>query len=219
MYYALGVRYVSLTHDCHNMYADSAAKPPLHHGLTTAGRLLIHEMNRMGMLVDLSHASAETMRDALNISAAPVIASHSSVYSICPHYRNVPDDIMDMIKENGGILMISFYPSYTNCEDPRKADTAKVADHIEYAARRMGWAHVGVGADFDGMAEGVIGLEDVGKYPSLLDELLRRGVGTGDVSRLMGWNVVRVLEGAERVASEMSGEEPLEFCGEPYQND
>ncbi|MEU3554546.1 dipeptidase [Streptomyces fragilis] len=112
MLYALGVRYMTLTHNSNVDWADSATDEPRHGGLTAFGRLVVREMNREGMLVDLSHVAASTMRDALDASAAPVIFSHSSARAVCDHPRNVPDDVLERLAANGGVAMATFVPKF-----------------------------------------------------------------------------------------------------------
>ena len=113
-YYDLGVRYMTLTHNTNTDWADSAADLPLHHGLTPFGEQVVLEMNRIGMLVDLSHTSAETMDDALRVSRAPVIFSHSSARGVCDVPRNVPDDILKRLAANGGVVMVTFVAGFTD---------------------------------------------------------------------------------------------------------
>lgn len=116
-YYDLGVRYMTLTHNTHTDWADSAAQvPPRHGGLTPFGEAVVREMNRLGMLVDLAHTSAETMADALRVSEAPVIFSHASARGVCDVPRNVPDDILREVRRNGGVVMVTFVAPYINCE-------------------------------------------------------------------------------------------------------
>jgi membrane dipeptidase len=112
MLYALGARYMTLTHSETLDWADSATDEPKHHGLTPFGEDVVREMNRLGMMVDISHVSAETMRHALRISRAPVIASHSSAYALAAHPRNVPDDVLRAIAKNGGVVMVNFFPGF-----------------------------------------------------------------------------------------------------------
>src|SRR6478735_4347646 len=108
-FYRLGARYMTLTHNVTLDWADAATDTPKHHGLTPFGERVVREMNRLGMLVDISHVSPATMADALRVSKAPVIASHSSAFAICPSPRNVPDDMLKAVKQNGGVIMVNFY--------------------------------------------------------------------------------------------------------------
>jgi len=119
MYYALGVRYMTLTHSDTLDWADSATDVERHGGLTDFGEQVVREMNRLGMLVDISHISEKTMRHALRVSKAPVIASHSSAFALAPHPRNVPDDVLKLIAKNGGIVMVNFYPGFITAEGAR----------------------------------------------------------------------------------------------------
>jgi membrane dipeptidase len=113
-FYDLGARYMTLTHFKNNEFADSATDDPKYHGITDFGRAVIHEMNRLGMLVDLSHVSDDTMRAALRVSKAPVIFSHSSARALDDHNRNVPDDILKLTAANRGVVMVNFYPAYVS---------------------------------------------------------------------------------------------------------
>lgn len=112
LYYTLGVRYMTLTHTDNNDWADSATDQPRHHGLAAFGEEVVREMNRLGMLVDISHVSPETMKHALRVSRAPVIASHSSAYTVAPHPRNVPDDVLKLVAQNHGVVMVNFYSGF-----------------------------------------------------------------------------------------------------------
>ncbi len=113
-YYELGARYMTLTHVTNTDWADSATDNPAHRGLTPFGREVVREMNRLGMLVDLSHVSAATMRDALDVSVAPVIFSHSSAQALVDHPRNVPDDVLRLVARNGGVVMVTFNAGYVS---------------------------------------------------------------------------------------------------------
>lgn len=115
-YYELGVRYLTLTHGANNDWADSATANPVHNGLTAFGRDVVREMNRIGMLVDLSHVSADTMKAALAVTKAPVIFSHSNARAIADHPRNVPDDVLRLLAANGGVAMVNFYPGFISGE-------------------------------------------------------------------------------------------------------
>jgi membrane dipeptidase len=119
MYYRLGVRYMTLTHTETLDWADSATDEPKSHGLSPFGEQVVREMNRLGMMVDISHVSAETMKHAIRVSRAPVIASHSSAFALAPHVRNVPDDVLKLVKENDGVIMVNFYPGFITPEGAR----------------------------------------------------------------------------------------------------
>ncbi len=119
MFHALGVRYMTLTHSETHDWADSATDEPRHGGLSPFGETVIREMNRLGMLVDISHVSAEAMRDVLRVSRAPVIASHSSAYAVAPHPRNVPDDVLHLVAANGGVVMVNFFSGFIDPEGAR----------------------------------------------------------------------------------------------------
>ncbi|RJE23944.1 Dipeptidase [Aspergillus sclerotialis] len=232
-FYKLGVSYATLTHNCHNKYADAAVvegpdgnsikSKPQWNGVSPAGKDLVHEMNRLGMIVDLAHVSSETMRHVLGGkddwtgSRAPIIFSHSSAYAICPHPRNVPDDVLQLVKERNSLVMVNFYPGFVSCkasdkadgmpeQDPDHATMEHVADHIMYIGKLIGFDHVGLGSDFDGVESVPKGLEDVSKFPDLIAELLKRGVSDEDASKVVGGNLLRVWKDVDNVALQMQAE-------------
>ena len=135
--YALGARYMTITHFDNNDWADSATADPVHNGLTPFGKLVIAEMNRLGMLVDLSHVAPKTMNDALDVTAAPVIFSHSSARALVDHARNVPDDVLRRVKENDGVVMVTFVPGFSS-ERVRAQDAAKDAEEARLKALYRG---------------------------------------------------------------------------------
>ena len=140
--YELGARYMTLTHTLDNDWADSATDAPKHHGLTPFGRAVVHEMNRLGMLVDLSHVSPDTMRAALAVSVAPVIFSHSGARALNDHPRDVPDDVLAMVARNGGIVMVTFAPAYVSAERNRwEADRA--AEQTRYNSPPYAGLYIG----------------------------------------------------------------------------
>lgn len=120
MFYALGVRYMTLTHSDTTAWADSATDAPRHGGLNEFGERVVREMNRIGMLVDISHVSFECMDDVLRVSSAPIIASHSSAYALAPHPRNVPDDVLARVAKNGGVVMVNFASNFIVRENAEK---------------------------------------------------------------------------------------------------
>ncbi|KAL4222832.1 dipeptidase 1 (renal) [Mactra antiquata] len=222
MFYTLGVRYMTVTHSCNVPWADNwladtpdyneTLEGPKHDGLTAFGEKVILEMNRLGMLVDLSHVAKATMEDALRISKAPVIYSHSSAFEYCNHYRNVQDSVLRLTKENGGVVMVNFYDKYINCE-PNLKDTptlSQVADHIEYIKNLIGVDYVGIGADYDGVPSVPVGLEDTSTYPALFAELIKRGWNEENLQKLAGRNLIRVFKQAEKVSDEMGHLPPYE---------
>ena len=235
-FYDRGVAYATLTHNCHNRYADAALveipggikkADPVWHGVSEAGKDLVFEMNRLGMIVDLSHVSVETMRDVLGAgkddwagSRAPVMFSHSSAYAVCPHPRNVPDDVLELVKTRNSIVMVNFSPVFISCIasddpnglpefDPEQATLEHVVDHIMYIGNLIGFDHVGLGSDFDGIPTVPRGLEDVSKYPDLIAELLRRGVSDEDAGKVAGGNLLRVWKDVDQVALQMQAEGAL----------
>lgn len=236
--YELGARYMTLTHSKGLLWADSATDTPRHGGLTGFGELVVLEMNRLGMMVDLSHVSVETMRDALRVSRAPVIFSHSSAYAVTQHARNVPDDILALVGKKRGVVMVNYLTSYVS--EPMRLyrvalerhqamlnrdyepDAAgelmaqwsalhpapevtlfDVADHIDHIKAVAGIEAIGLGADFDGMPPGPVGLEDVSTYPALLKELLIRGYSDQDIANIAGENLLRVMTDVEAVAARL----------------
>ena len=252
--YALGARYMTLTHTSNNDWADSATANPKHHGLTAFGRAVVHEMNRLGMLVDLSHVSAETMEAALAVTQAPVIFSHSGARALVDHPRDVPDDVLALVKQNRGVVMVNFYPGYVSSASARwdadraaeqarfnappfdglyigqperaKAALAEweeahpapvvtiamVADHVEHIRKVAGVDCVGIGSDFDGIPAGPVGLEGVDKFPTLFEELARRGWSDADLAKVAGGNVLRVMRDAEAAARRLQEKERASFA-------
>lgn len=138
-FYDLGARYMTLTHFKNNEFADSATDDPKYHGMTDFGRTVVHEMNRLGMLVDLSHVSEDTMRDALKATKAPVIFSHSSARALDDHPRNVPDDILKLTAANGGVVMVNFYPAYVS-DDVRMWNGEEAAEEARLKSLLVGRA-------------------------------------------------------------------------------
>ena len=195
MLHRLGVRYLTLTHNDNVPWADSATDEPVLGGLSDFGREVVAEMNRIGMLVDLSHVSADVMRQALDVSTVPVVFSHSSARAVCDHPRNVPDDVLARLAGNGGVCMVTFVPQFVNQEvrDWDDASTLRgpsdalrgarhratlddVVAHVEHVREVAGVEHVGLGGDYDGTDWLPDGLEDVTGYPRLLAALAERGL-------------------------------------------
>lgn len=211
MFYNLGVRYATLTHNHNNAYADSAtAKTPVHNGLSIKGRAIIQEMNRLGMIIDLSHTSEQTAEDVLRQTRAPIIFSHSSAFGVHPHPRNVKDNILHMLKSNKGLIMISFVPEFSSA-DPGLSSLMDVVKHIIYVGELIGYDHVGIGSDFDGMARAVLGLSDTSAFPRLVAELIANQIPEGDVEKIVGGNLIRVMGDVEAVAHRQCEDDILEL--------
>ena len=214
-YYALGVRYITLTHNCDNPFATAASSVTgglPDKGLSDYGRDCVKEMNRLGMMVDLSHVSHKTMLDVLEVTQAPVIFSHSSVYKLSKHERNVRDDVLKLVKDNGGVVCVNFYPDFLIQEGHSDVTIEDAVDHIKYIINLIGWDHVGFGSDFDGMPCGPVGLEDVSKYPTLVKKVWEATNATEeDIIKMMGLNVLRVWKECELVSNNLKNKiSPIE---------
>ncbi|XP_069188861.1 dipeptidase 1-like [Procambarus clarkii] len=210
--YDLGVRYVTLTHKCHTPWAECSEhgrSPPNTRGLTPYGKEIIREMNRLGLMVDVSHSSSRTTRDVLAASRAPVLFSHSGVRALCDMERNVPDDVLGALAVNGGIVMVSFYNNFLTCSEA--ASIKDVIAHINHVRSMAGVDYVGIGAGYDGINRTPAGLEDVSKYPELFAELLKDpSWSLQDLKKLAGLNLLRVFRRVEQVREELASEKPSE---------
>jgi membrane dipeptidase len=241
----LGMGYLTLTHNDDTPWADSATGDHPHGGLTRFGEEVVREVNRCGWLVDLSHTSDDTMRQAIEVSEAPVIFSHSSARALCDVPRNVPDDVLELAGRTGGVVMVTFVPSFVaaaggefnqvfwaetrrvRAEHPNDPEAVRttmdawfeanpgpaatvsdVADHIDHVRDVAGTDHLGIGSDFDGAPTMPEGLEDVSRFPALLEELVSRGYGDEDLMKIAGRNVLRVMREAERTEARFRTERP-----------
>lgn len=210
-FYDLGVRYATLAHNCDNVFADAAVDGKrTNKGLSPAGRDIVREMNRLGMIVDLSHTTPETMHQALDVSVAPAFFSHSSAKGVYDHPRNVPDDVLIRVKETDGVVMVNFYPAFIS-PHPENATIDTVVEHIMHIANVTGsYRHIGLGGDFDGIDMVPKGLEDVSKYPDLFVKLAERGLSITELADIAGRNVLRVWKTTEDLGHSIH-EPPLEW--------
>ena len=200
-YYSLGVRLMTITWGSTN-WADASREPEKHNGLTDFGKDVIREMNRLGMIVDVSHSADKTVWDVLEITSDPIIASHSCAKAICDHPRNVNDDLIKAISASGGGIFINFYSEFLDENfktqsqkgmNPEPPDISKVIEHIEYIIKVGGIDSVGLGSDFDGIGSAPRGLEDVSKMPFITKLLIDKGYKKEEISKIMGDNFLRVF--------------------------
>ncbi|MEO1481077.1 MAG: dipeptidase [Myxococcota bacterium] len=196
-FYRRGIRYITLTHSRDNQIGDSSYDSRRsHRGLSEFGKSVIVEMNRIGMMVDVSHVSDRTFDDVLELARVPPIASHSSCRHFTPGWeRNISDESIRKLAGAGGVVMINFGTNFLRRGDSKTAlpVTARhVADHIEHVVRLVGIEHVGIGSDYDGVPKLPADLQDVSSYPVLLEELLRRGYRDADLEKITSGNILRV---------------------------
>ena len=248
-YYDEGVRYMTLTHSNSNHWADSSGDPNQpNHGLSDFGKDVVREMNRLGMMVDISHVADTTFWAALETSRAPIFASHSSCRAISPAPRNMTDEMIVALAKKGGVVQINFSCDFLNPEsfrvtaetvdklrslrdtlipkyqnDPNglrnamqearqklnapespRATLADVVKHINHVVAIAGVDAVGLGSDFDGITCAPIGLDSVDKWPNLTRALLEEGYTAAEIRKIYGENLLRVMEGVERVKADLS---------------
>ncbi len=240
-YADLGVRYLTLAHSRSTSWAGSSGDDD-NRPLSDFGRQVVRELNRLGVLVDISHVSDQTFWDALAVSEAPMIASHSSCRALCDHPRNMTDEMIKALAAKGGVIQITFVDAFLSQElrnaqratedernrrfaelrtrfpnDPERqraererifeeyrkqwpaASWELIVEHIDHAVKIAGADHVGLGSDFDG-ATMPAGMDDATMLPKITEALLRRGYSERDVEKILGGNLLRVLEQAERIS-------------------
>ncbi len=246
----LGVRYMTLSHFYNDEWADSSTDKPAHNGLSDYGKEIVREMNRRGIMVDISHVSDKTFYDALEVSKAPLIASHSSCRALCNHVRDMSDDMIKALAAKGGVIQINYEMSFIDqaykdasdklsggvvavidqlkkeCSDDEACMGKKmnemqqkavaegklphvswerIIDHIDHAVKLVGADHVGLGSDFDG-ASMPEGMEDASKLPKITEALMRKGYKDDDIRKILGGNLLRVMEQNEKVSRELQAQ-------------
>ena len=210
-FYNRGARYMSLSHNGHSQLCDSNTGEEdgvyLHNGLSDLGVEVIKEMNRIGMMIDISHPSKEAIRQMIKISKAPVIASHSSARKLCNHSRNLDDEQLGWIKENGGVVQTVAFKSYLNSEKSKpnsknKVDVSDFVDHIDYLVGLIGINHVGISSDFDG-GGGIDGWEDASETFNVTLELVKRGYSEVEIEKIWSGNLLRVLDEVSQISKKI----------------
>ena len=202
---------MSLAHNGHSQLSDSNTGETddvyLHNGLSELGVEVIKEMNRLGIMIDISHPSKEAIRQMISLSKAPVIASHSSARTLCDHSRNLDDDQLGWIKENGGVVQTVAFKSYLNSEKSKansveKVDVSDFVDHIDYLVNSMGINHVGISSDFDG-GGGVEGWSDASETFNVTLELVKRDYTELEIEKLWSGNLLRVLDEVSLISNQL----------------
>jgi len=190
MFYRLGVRCITLTWNDRNELADGASEYGTGGGLSSFGTAVVKEMNRLGMLIDVSHLSPQGFWDVLKNSEKPVIASHSNTRSICEHQRNLSDDQIKSLAAQGGVMGLCFYPDFVGKKEP---SLDMLLDHAVHVADMAGVDCLGLGSDFDGIECTLPELSDVTCLPVVTEGLFKRGFSQTDVQKILGGNFLRVL--------------------------
>ena len=220
-FYEMGGRYMSLAHNGHNQFSDSNTGEVdgvyWHGGLSEMGRLAIKEMNRLGIMIDISHPSRDSIMQTLELSRAPVVASHSSARALTDHSRNLDDEMLLALRQNGGVVQTVAFGTYVSelrrlhwasggdFADAPPATVSNFVDHIDYMVKLIGIEHVGISSDFDG-GGGLIGWGDASETLNVTEELVRRGYTENEIEMLWSKNLLRVLDNVERIAREIQNE-------------
>lgn len=188
----MGVSYITLCHNGDNDICDSARGKGEWGGLSPFGKEVVAEMNRLGIMIDISHAAESTVYDVLKYSKAPIIASHSSARSLCNHVRNLTDDEMKAIAAKGGVVQLCLYKGFIS-ENPEEASLSDAIRHLEYMINLIGIDHVGIGSDFDGDGE-LIGCRSTNELINITMRLLELGYSDSDIEKIWGGNLLRVMK-------------------------
>jgi len=191
--YKLGVRLLTLTWNQRNQIADGIGESRTGSGLTEFGLKVIEEMNDLRMFIDVSHLSETGFWDVIKRSKAPIVASHSNCYALCPHPRNLKDEQIKALADKGGVIGITFVPNFLT-QEKRKTTVKDVVKHIDYLVEKAGIDCVGLGSDFDGTDVLPLGLESVDKIPNITEELLNRGYKEREIEKILGDNFLRAFK-------------------------
>ena len=191
---ALGVIYITLCHNGNNDICDSAKGTPEWNGLSDWGKTVVHEMNRLGIMIDISHAADQTVWDVLEESQYPIIASHSSARALCNHKRNLTDEQIIAIAQKGGVVQVCLYSGFLTLDG--RATVADAVNHILHIRDIAGIEHVGIGSDFDG-GGGIDRCNAANELINLTQALLQAGLSESDLQKLWGGNFMRVMDSVQ----------------------
>jgi len=200
-YYRMGLRSMGLSWSNVNRFATGVAFNPttgeglnLETGLTTEGRELVREMNRLGIIVDVSHLNEQSFWDVIEVSEKPIIASHSNAYSVCGHFRNLKDDQIKALAEKGGTIGLNFCVSFLHPEKKKEEITLEdMRKHIDYIVDLVGIDHMSFGSDYDGATVPDV-VKDVSYFPNLVNHLKENGYSKDDVEKISNKNFLRVMK-------------------------
>jgi len=209
-YWEKGARYISLAHNGHSQFSDSNTGERdgvyLHDGLSELGKEMVYLLNYYGIMIDISHPSKEAIRQTIELSQAPVIASHSSARALRDHSRNLDDEQLGWVKENGGVVQTVALGNYlTDRKDPGP-NLEDFVDHIDYMVDKMGIDHVGISSDFDG-GGGIVGWQDASETQNVTSALRNRGYSDTEIAKLWGGNLLRVLDQTQKIAEQLQNGE------------
>lgn len=199
MFKEMGVCYITLCHNGDNDICDSARGNAEWNGLSPFGKEVVHKMNEAGVMIDISHASDQTVRDVLALSTSPIIASHSSARALCNHPRNLPDELLKAIADKGGVIQICLYKGFIN-EEAEQASLSDALRHIEHIIQVAGIDHVGIGSDFDGDGE-LIGCRATNELINITTRLLKSGYTEEEIEKIWGGNFLRVMTTVQSLAN------------------
>jgi membrane dipeptidase len=191
IFHRLGVRMVGLVHSLRNQLADGVTDRRTGGRLSELGIQVVEELDRLGIIIDVSHLNDEGFWDVIEHAKNPVIASHSNARNICEHPRNMTDEMIIAMSDNGGVMGMNFAPAFIH---PVEATLTGVVDHIDHIVELVGADHVGLGSDFDGIPYTPKGLEDVSKMPDITCELVNRGYAKDDIVKILGGNHLRLIK-------------------------
>jgi membrane dipeptidase len=190
--YKLGVRVLTLTHSIRNKLGDGCSESS-RSGLTQFGREVVQEMNKLGMVIDVSHLNEKGFWDVIKNSCDPIIASHSNARVLCDHVRNLTDDQIQAIAQTGGVIGVTFVRNFLS-SIPEEASVETVLNHINHIEELVGAKHIGIGSDYDGMGPGPKGLEHVGKVKNITRGLIQHGYSDDEIKGILGGNFLQVFQ-------------------------